>query len=145
MKKLTISIDGIENGSGFLDEDERVLVPLDAFCDLIGAEVKNLDGLEMTAVCRGDLCIPLNAAGAVDTMEVDGAQHLYLDVCADALSLDVSLEGGSAMVSTNGKEFGLGSGDTPPAFTLPDLFSGTPVSSSDYLGRKTVFYMWASW
>ena len=49
------------------------------------------------------------------------------------------------MVSTNGSANGLGFGETPPAFTLPDLYTGDPIASSDFLGRKVVFYMWASW
>ena len=32
-----------------------------------------------------------------------------------------------------------------PAFTLPDLYTGDPTASWDFLGRKAVFYMWASW
>ena len=40
---------------------------------------------------------------------------------------------------------GLGIGHTPPAFTLPDLYSGELISLSDFRGKKTVFFMWASW
>ena len=36
-------------------------------------------------------------------------------------------------------------GHTPPAFTLPDLYSGEMISSSDFRGKKTAFFMWASW
>ena len=40
---------------------------------------------------------------------------------------------------------GLGIGDRPPGFTLPDLHAGDPISLEDYLGKKAVFYVWASW
>jgi hypothetical protein len=33
----------------------------------------------------------------------------------------------------------------PPAFELPDLYTGELVSSASFVGRKTFFYMWASW
>ena len=42
-------------------------------------------------------------------------------------------------------DIGLSIGHAPPAFTLPDLFTGEMISSSDFLGKKTAFFMWASW
>ncbi len=42
-------------------------------------------------------------------------------------------------------DIGLSIGHVPPAFTLPDLFTGEMISSSDFLGKKTAFFMWASW
>ena len=42
-------------------------------------------------------------------------------------------------------DIGLSIGHAPPAFTLPDLYSGEQVSLSDFLGKKTAFFMWASW
>lgn len=42
-------------------------------------------------------------------------------------------------------DVGLSIGHAPPAFTLPDLYSGELVSSSDFLSKKTAFFMWASW
>ncbi len=42
-------------------------------------------------------------------------------------------------------DVGLSIGQAPPAFTLPDLYSGEMISSSDFLGKKTAFFMWASW
>ena len=35
-------------------------------------------------------------------------------------------------------------GDLAPDFTLPSL-DGTDVSLSDYLGKKLILFMWASW
>ena len=40
---------------------------------------------------------------------------------------------------------GLGIGQVPPAFTLPDLYTGELVSLGDFHGKKTAFFMWASW
>lgn len=45
----------------------------------------------------------------------------------------------------NDTAVGLGIGHAPPAFTLPDLFTGEQVSLSDFRGKKTAFFMWASW
>ena len=42
-------------------------------------------------------------------------------------------------------DVGLSIGHAPPAFTLPDLYSGEMISSSDFRGKKTAFFMWASW
>ena len=42
-------------------------------------------------------------------------------------------------------DIGLSIGHMPPAFTLPDLYTGEMISSSDFLGKKTAFFMWASW
>ena len=42
-------------------------------------------------------------------------------------------------------DVGLSIGHAPPAFTLPDLFTGEMISSSDFRGKKTAFFMWASW
>lgn len=42
-------------------------------------------------------------------------------------------------------DIGLSIGHMPPAFTLSDLYSGEMISSSDFLGKKTAFFMWASW
>ena len=45
----------------------------------------------------------------------------------------------------NDTAVGLGIGHAPPAFTLPDLYTGELISSSDFFGKKTAFFMWASW
>ena len=42
-------------------------------------------------------------------------------------------------------DVGLSIGHAPPAFTLPDLYTGELISSSDFRGKKTAFFMWASW
>ena len=42
-------------------------------------------------------------------------------------------------------DIGLSIGQVPPAFTLPDLYSGEMISSGDFRGKKTAFFMWASW
>ena len=122
-----------------------VLVPLQAFCTLVGAEAKTLEEDGPLAVCRDDLCIPLNATGT-DTVSIDGQVFAALDAFGAPLGLQWNVAGGQLQVTSNGVvSAGLGVGNVPPDFVLPDLYTGSPVSSRDYLGKKTVFYMWASW
>ena len=144
MTRIDVEIDGSPLESGYMDGD-RVLVPLESFCQAVGVEIKMLDGLENTAVCCGDLCIPLNVGGAVDTTHIERIEYVYVDLLEDALNLRIQQASEVTMITTTETKRGLKPGDMPPEFTLPDLFSGEPVASSDFVGRKTVFYMWASW
>lgn len=143
MTKATLNVDGRETGQALV-EAGRVLAPVAVLCDALGAEYKRLDGLDHPAVCRGDLCIPLDAV-TEDTRDVDGLVHVWVDSISDPLGLSVTVDEREVTVMTTQPKEGLGAGDRPPAFTLPDLFTGETVSTSDYAGRKTVYYMWASW
>jgi len=125
--------------------EDGVWVPLDAFCNLIDVEAKVLEDGGPLAVCRDDLCIPLNGVEQ-DTVSFDGILYAALEAFGEPLGLKWSVEGDMLNVTSgNGERVGLGIGHRPPAFTLPDLYTGEPVSLSDYRGKKTVFYMWASW
>ena len=46
------------------------------------------------------------------------------------------------MSVTTGRAVGVG--DRAPDFTLPSL-DGVDVRLSDYLGKRVVLFMWASW
>jgi hypothetical protein len=124
-------------------ENREVLVPLHAFCEVVGAEAKVSPGGRQLAVCKGDLCIPLKQA---ETVSIDGVVHAPLAAFGEALGLRWQTEGETLRVTSGaGGRIGLGIGDRPPDFMLPDLYTGNPVSLSDYRGKKAVFYMWASW
>lgn len=146
MQVLKVTLDGkpVQMAPEARRENGRVLVPLHAFAQAVGAEAKKLDGDGPLAVCREDLCIPLNEQ---QTVEVEGTLYASLDAFGEPLGLKWAVEKDALAVGTTGRaaEAGLGIGDLPPRFTLPDLYTGEPVSSSDYLGKKTVFYVWASW
>ena len=144
MTRIDVEIDGSPLEPGYVDGD-RILVPLESFCQAVGAKIKMLDGLDSAAVCRGDLCIQLNAGEAVDTKHIERIEYVYVDLLKDALNLHIQQAGEVTMIATTEAKRGLNPGDMPPEFTLPDLYSGDPVTSSTFLGRKTVFYMWASW
>ena len=49
-----------------------MLVLLERFCEVVGAEVKVLDGLAYPAVCKVDLCNSLNAPDVADAVLVIG-------------------------------------------------------------------------
>ena len=91
----------------------------------------------------GDLCILLAASEIQVLHEVC---FVLIDACAAPLDLRWSVEGGvlSVLEGRQG-ESGLGLGQVPPFFELPDLFSGELVSSASFRGRNPCFYLWASW
>ena len=127
-------------------EKGEVFVPISAFSSLIGAEATTDDGGRQVTICKGDICIPLEVReGGTSTRE--GTTYAPLSAIGDPLGLSWEVEGEALRLTTDeaGAPSGLGIGDSPPGFTLPDLHTGVPVSLGDYLGRKVVFYMWASW
>jgi len=120
--------------------DGQVLVPVEVFSGVVGAEVKELESGQV-AVCKGDLCIPL-----LETREKNGEIFAPLAGMGEALGLSWEVEGETLRVSMgSGEQIGLGIGQIPPAFSLPDLYTGEPVASPSFRGKKAVFYMWASW
>ena len=145
MTTLRVLIDGNESDLIATQKGDDVYVALDHFCEQIDAEAKILESGGPLAVCREDLCIPLNVSGIEDTMTVDGVLLGRLAAFGDPLGLSWTQNNGSLVVTSGQVVAGLGIGNVPPSFTLPDLHSGAPVSVSDYRGKKTVFYMWASW
>jgi hypothetical protein len=145
VQPIALTVEGVPVDGSVLEDENKVLVPLDRFCEVVRAEVKVLDGLPYPAVCKGDLCIPLNAADVADTVLVSGKTLVYLDALTEPLSLRVQTYTDRIEVKMVDSTSGLGPGQKPPVITLPDLFTGESISSSDYLGRKVVFYMWASW
>ena len=146
MEEVNIVMDGRATQLVATIAEGEVLVPLDAFCALVGAEAKVLEGDGPLAVCREELCIPLNIGDARDTLVVAGTAFARLEAFGEPLGLSWELAGKTLRVTSDQSvDVGLGIGQVPPAFTLPDLFTGKPVSMHDYRGKKAVFYMWASW
>ena len=142
-----VSLDGraLPLNGGARVEGDRVLVPLHDFCGSIGAEAKLLDGSDQLAVCREELCVPLNGASDHDTRRVDGVDYVYLDSFGDAFGLTWELGEDRLQIHTRNGDRGLGLGMKPPEFALPDLMTGREVSSTNFLGKPTAFFMWASW
>lgn len=145
MADVSVSIDGRPVLVQMKRQGGQIYVDLKAFCELVNAEAKRLEDNGPLAVCRDDLCIPLNTNGGHDTLDVDGVLFGRLGAFAEPLGLTWSMDGDGLRVKTEQLVSGLGIGHVPPAFTLPDIYTGESVALSDYRGKKTVFYMWASW
>jgi hypothetical protein len=146
MSTVSVSIDGQPSRVSAVVKDDAVFVALHDFCQSVNAEAKTLAEGGPLAVCREDLCIPLNRTDRPDTATVDGVLFGRLDAFGGPLGFTWDVKDGVLSVMTEQMvPVGLGIGHKPPAFVLPDLYSGASVSIDDYLGKKTVFYMWASW
>ncbi|MFT5366975.1 MAG: hypothetical protein ACI8V2_001930 [Candidatus Latescibacterota bacterium] len=145
MAELKVSVDGKSIDVPVAHQGDEIFVALDDFCAEVNAEAKTLEDGGPLAVCREDLCIPLNVSGTEDTLTVDGVLFGRLAAFGEPLGLSWAQNNGSLAVISGQAVSGLGIGNTPPSFTIPDLYTGASVSPSDYLGKKTVFYMWASW
>lgn len=144
MESLALVIDGEEVALSQSPRREagRVLVPVRAFSKALGAEAKELDGNGSLAVCKADLCIPLKE----ETLSLDGEVFAYLSAFGEELGLQWQLEGSTLRVTTKSRvATGLAVGSRPPVFELPDLYTGATVTSADYVGKKALFYVWASW
>ena len=142
---MTVLIDGVNrrlDPSPRLDGD-GILVPLAAFCELVEAEAKEVNGV--LAVCREDLCIPLDES--VDLVSFDGVRFARLSSFGGALGLAWSVDRGVLRVQSGRlpEQVGLEIGNRPPEFTLPDLYTGEPVGPAHFKGKRAVFFMWASW
>ena len=88
METLTLVVDGEEvvltqsprrecsnRDSPTREGEDRVLVPVHAFSEALGAEAKDLNGNGSLAVCKADLCIPLSEE---ETVSIEGEVFAYL-------------------------------------------------------------------
>ncbi|NKB69917.1 MAG: hypothetical protein GKR89_22825 [Candidatus Latescibacteria bacterium] len=143
MQKLDASMAGRPLGwtSAAFVVDGQVWIPVHLFSAAVGAEAKVPAGLDQLAVCRGDLCIPLGR-----TQKMEEVVYAPLEDVAAPLGVKGNVVGTTLVLDLGLKEVeGLGVGDRPPSFALPDLYSGETIAVDDFTGKKTAFYMWASW
>ncbi|MFQ6042502.1 MAG: peroxiredoxin family protein, partial [Candidatus Poribacteria bacterium] len=109
------------------------------------AEVKTLDSSGRLVICKGDLCLSLDINGA-DVVSIDGIVYASLATFARTLGFSWRMEDDALQVTSSAIDhIGLGVGDYPPNFTLPDLYTGELVSLRDYRGKKAIFFIWATW
>ena len=121
------------------------LVPLHAFSKTVGAEVKNIDDSGGLTICKGDICIPIDVSNT-NIVSIKDVIYVPLADFADTLGLQWRIKNNALWVTSSAVEhIGLSIGDQPPDFTLPDLYTGESVFLKDHYGKKTVFFMWASW
>lgn len=137
-----VTIDDVEVSVGTAERDGETFVELNPFCEATGAVVKPIPGSGQLSVCRDDLCILLTDT---DLIRVEGADFVNLDQVAPPLQLYWRAIGRNIVIRTGTEPSGLGLGDRPPTFELADLFTGATVRSTDFTGKPTAFYMWASW
>jgi hypothetical protein len=157
MEKLEILINGqsITLKSPPVRKDGHWLVPLEAFSEQIGAKVEYPEGANMAAICGtggdasgGELCVQLRFGdGAKGAFRLDGIAYAMPTAIVEPFGFQVHTP------STNRIEIVRGNGmvgienaigHLAPELTLPDL-DGKPRRFSDFRGKKTLFYVWASW
>ena len=129
MGGLSLQLDGspVELSPISRRDGEEALVPLAAFCDVVGAESKVLDGAGMLAVCRDDLCIPLAAADTASKPDFTIA-IVWLRRASDAKSLEAPYLLGQ--MARDGK----GKGGSPAAAAAWFEISGSRGYAPAYLG-----------
>ena len=138
MEHLELRLDGAIKrlNPGPLKSDTGVLVPIESFAFAVGAEAKEIDG--RWAVCKEDLCIFVEDDPKA-TLDIEGVVYASLSDFGDSLGLSWRVRDTSLAVNRNGL------GQRQPSFVLPDLFTGELVSVESFYGKKTAFFMWASW
>lgn len=143
---MVLTIDGVDVSSDLQPRrtEAGIEIPLEVFADAIHADVKELGDGGNIALCRDDLCVPIDAGLR---RLIDGHEYVPLEVFGKAFGLLWTSTEKEIRVNTNGSRNseGLGMGQIAPGFTLPDMYTGEPVSSDTFRRRKSVFFMWASW
>jgi len=136
-------------------KDGKWLVPLESFSELIGAKVEYPKGTDTAIICGianaasdEELCVQLKFDnGTADAVWIDGIAYALPSAIVEpfgfrihrASSNRIEIVGGNRMI---GQE--ISAGHLAPDFTLPDL-NGKPRRLSDFQGKKTLLYLWASW
>ena len=143
---MILWVDGAEVISDLRPRQTKagIEIPIKVFSDAIHAEIKEPEVGGTIALCRGDLCVPIVPGSR---RMVDGHAYVPLDIFGNAFGLQWTSNDKELRVNTKGirKSEGLGIGQIAPGFTLPDMYTGEPVSSEAFRRRKSVFFMWASW
>ena len=153
----TILIDNqpIELKSPPLLKDGKWLVPLESFSELISTKVEYPKGTDTAVICGiadtasgEELCVQLKFDnGTADAVWIDGIAYALPSAVVEPFGFRIhtpspnriEIVGGNRMI---GKE--ISAGHLAPDFTLPDL-NGKPRRLSDFQGKKTLLYLWASW
>ena len=151
MEKLSILIDGeqVTFASPPVLKDDRWLVPLESFSKHIGAKVEYPQGAEMAVVCQADRCVSLKFGDITrGALQMDGIVYASPAAIAEPFGFHIQTKSPNQMEIFKGGIKMAGTGNTAgqlaPDFTLPDL-NGNPRKLSDFRGKKTLLYLWASW
>lgn len=131
--------------------DDALWVPLEAFCQKIGAHIEYPEGEGRVVVCRGDLCVPLTVGE--ETVVIDNLTFAPLTAITEPLDLRYELAEEADLVYLTDRRQEVESkapaapivGQKMPDLSLPDVFTGQLISLQDFLGKKTLIFAWASW
>ena len=125
-------------------DHDRLWIPLDDLERSTGWSAKP-EGL-----CRGEVCVPVPAAGKADRADWIDERARRLDFAAFAAHLGhaVAHDGERGIWAFGpAADRGAPGGSGPvaaPDFQLPDL-DGNQHRLSDYRGKKVLLYCWSSW
>lgn len=146
MNELVLWVDGVEVASDPrpIRDDSGIQIPLEIFSEAIHATLQEIGVDGGIALCRGELCVPIDTGSRRD---IGGIDYVSLDLFGEAFGLRWWETDEELRVETKGMRDmeGLDTGQVAPGFTLPDMYTGELVSSETFRGRKTLFFMWASW
>jgi peroxiredoxin len=135
MTALTVILDDVVEVEGST-EAGRALIPATEL-ELATGWVRKPEGL-----CRGDVCVPVRDAGA---LEVDGSIDLAGLATALGRRSVVDLEAGIVAISLDAAvRHAALDGLVAPAVTLPDL-DGNPFTLSSLHGHKVLLVAFSSW
>lgn len=151
MGKLTVLLDGhpVVLTPPPLRKDDGWLVPLESFCQVIGAKVEYPGESGMAVVCQADRCVPLKIgdieAGAI---EIDGGVYASPAVVVEPFGFQIQAQSSDRIEIVTGgvqmKDTGKTAGRLAHDFTLTAL-DGAARRLSDFRGKKTLLYIWGSW
>ena len=151
MEKLSVFIDGkpVTFTSPPLLKDGILLVPLESFSERIGAKVDYPEGAEIAVVCQDERCISLKFGDVTrGALLVNGIVYASPAAFAEPFGFQIKTRSPNLIEIVKGglKMTGTGNiaGQLASDFILPDL-EGTPRRLSEFRGRKTLLYLWASW
>jgi len=98
--------------------------------------------LKPEGLCRGEVCVPRRDG---DGLLVDDKIDLAAFAAVMRRPLAYDADAAIAVLADAPDEHAAAfDARVAPEWTLPDL-DGTPVSSSDFVGRKKLLVAWASW
>ena len=152
MERIEISVNGGDSAQLNalpLSKEGAWLVPLESFSGLIDAKVEYPTGADTAVVCRADRCAPLKLGDGLNgAVDVDGIVYASPTAIAEPFGFQIRAESPThiALIEDSGEAANAerAAGLLAPDFVLPEL-DGKPRRLSDFRGKKTLLYLWASW
>lgn len=140
VNKLKVSIDSklVTFSASPILKNGAWLVPIETLCKQLGLKVEAPDGAEMVVICGGgesEFCVPLQL----------GDRAFNIDNVTYAKLMDITEPFGFEIYKASETELEIVRQEQlAPKFSLPDL-DDAPKRLQDFLGKKTLLYIWGSW